>query len=183
SKFLGGTAGWLEVVLFMLGLACLAIELFLIPGFGVFGVAGGMLVLGSLVMAGVTLSDLDRGVALSQSFSTAKTLGLAIICTIGAGMVLSHYLPKMPLFSSMILSPPTLSENPYASTSTPRPDPRGLTGQQGVAFTMLRPSGKIRVHGELLDAVSNAGYIAAGTPIEIMEVASNRMIVRPSDES
>ena len=178
SKFLGGTAGWLEVMLFMIGLACIAIELFIIPGFGVFGVAGGLLLLGSLVMAGVTMNDLDRGAAIGQSLSTAKTLGLAIVCTIGAGAVLSHFLPRIPILNAMILTPPNLGEPPRTSGVGVTPDPGGLTGQRGVATTVLRPSGKIRVNGQLLDAVSSAGFIEEGTPIEIVEVASNRMIVR-----
>ena len=52
SSFMGGTAGWLEVVLFVLGIGCLGLEIFVIPGFGVFGVSGILLVLASLVMAG-----------------------------------------------------------------------------------------------------------------------------------
>ena len=179
SKFLGGTAGWLEVLLFLLGFACLAIELFVIPGFGVFGVAGGLLLLGSLVMAGASVSDLDRGAALTQSLTTAKTLGLAILGVIAAGATLSHYLPRIPILNSMILAPPEASLGSSAGRSAPRPDPRGLTGRRGVAVTMLRPAGKIEVAGQLLDAVSSSGFVAAGVEVEIAEVASNRMIVRP----
>ena len=51
SRFLGGTSGWLEVTLFVVGLIFIGAELFVIPGFGVAGVGGIALVLGSLVMA------------------------------------------------------------------------------------------------------------------------------------
>src|SRR5690606_9672490 len=50
SRFLGGTADWLEVILFLIGLGCIAIEVLLIPGFGVFGVSGGLLVIASLIL-------------------------------------------------------------------------------------------------------------------------------------
>ena len=51
SHFLGGTANWLDVMLFAVGLLCLFAELFIIPGFGVVGIAGLVLILLSLVMA------------------------------------------------------------------------------------------------------------------------------------
>jgi len=51
SRFLGGTAGWLEVMLFLMGIACLALEVFVLPGFGIFGLGGGAMVLASLILA------------------------------------------------------------------------------------------------------------------------------------
>lgn len=178
SKFLGGTAGWLEVVLFLLGLACLALEIFVIPGFGVFGLAGGLLVLGSLVMAGSTLSTLDQGVALSQSLATLRTLGLALVAVIGAGIGLSHFLPRIPLLNAMILAPPQSADAAPARSAARRGEGSRLLGRQGITATMLRPAGKVRIDGELLDAVSTAGFIEPGAPVEVAEVASNRLVVR-----
>src|SRR5262249_27254250 len=51
SRYLGGTADQLEIMLFLVGLICLALELFVFPGFGVFGMSGVLLVLVSVVMA------------------------------------------------------------------------------------------------------------------------------------
>ena len=55
SRALGGTAGWLEVILFVIGLGCIAMEIFVIPGFGVFGISGGILVIASLVLLTVAM--------------------------------------------------------------------------------------------------------------------------------
>ena len=41
SNYMGGTAGWLEGMLFLLGVACLLMEVFVLPGFGIFGLGGG----------------------------------------------------------------------------------------------------------------------------------------------
>ena len=182
SKFLGGTAGWLEVMLFLVGLTCLAIEVFVIPGFGVFGVAGGLLVMGALVMAGTSLNDLDRGAALTQSLDAMKSLGVAIICVIGAGLAISHFLPRMPILNAMILSPPNLGQPP-ASSGSQSSSAGELAGRLGRAETMLRPSGKIRIEGKLLDAVSSAGFIEAGTRVEVVSSNSSRAVVRPVAES
>ena len=54
SRYLGGTAGWLEVTLFVAGVACLLLEVFVIPGFGIFGLGGGAMVLASLILASQT---------------------------------------------------------------------------------------------------------------------------------
>ncbi|NQT12375.1 MAG: peptidase, partial [Planctomycetes bacterium] len=54
SRFLGGTAGWLEVVLFLVAISFLAAEVFVFPGFGVVGVMGILLLAVSLVLASQT---------------------------------------------------------------------------------------------------------------------------------
>ncbi|NQT13458.1 MAG: hypothetical protein HQ582_11955, partial [Planctomycetes bacterium] len=54
SRFLGGTAGWLEVMLFASGVTCLVLEIFVLPGFGIFGLGGGLLMLASLILASQT---------------------------------------------------------------------------------------------------------------------------------
>jgi membrane-bound serine protease (ClpP class) len=52
SRFLGGTADWFEVILFLAGVLLLLVEIFVIPGFGVWGGTGILLILSSLVLAG-----------------------------------------------------------------------------------------------------------------------------------
>ncbi len=54
SKHLDGTAGWLEVLLFMAGVCCILLELFVLPGSAIFGFGGGLLVIASLVLASQT---------------------------------------------------------------------------------------------------------------------------------
>ena len=54
SHYLSGTADQLEIILFLVGLVCLALELFVFPGFGVFGMSGVLLILTSIVMASHT---------------------------------------------------------------------------------------------------------------------------------
>merc|ERR1711923_644963 len=51
SQYLNGTSGWLEVMLFLAGVVCLAAEIFVVPGMGVLGLGGGLLIVASLVLA------------------------------------------------------------------------------------------------------------------------------------
>ena len=54
SHYLSGTADQLEIILFLVGLVCLALEIFVFPGFGIFGMSGILLMLCSIVMASHT---------------------------------------------------------------------------------------------------------------------------------
>lgn len=181
SKFLGGTAGWLEVVLFSAGLCCLAIELFVIPGFGVFGVSGGLLLLSALIMASVSYSGVDQEATYAQSWAAVKSLTVALVAVIGAGAVLSRFLPHIPVLNAMILAPPNLGA-PVMRSGTLSGTESELIGRRGEAETMLRPSGKVRIDGRLIDAVSTGGFVPAGHAIEVVSVVSGRTMVRAVEE-
>lgn len=185
SKVLGGTAGSLEIVLFFLGFALIACEIFLIPGFGVFGVTGTLLVIASLVMAAQTFRGLDASETIAASGRTLGPLGGAIVGVIVAGSILSKYLPKIPMFSGMILAPPG-SDLPNGTDVRLRPEltsgesPNGgpQIGLQGVASTTLRPTGKARLDGHMVTVTSEGPYINAGTPIEVIEISGSKILVR-----
>ncbi len=179
SRWLGGTATGLEIVLFVVGLGLLGIELFLIPGFGVFGVTGILLVLGSLIMASQTFTGFDTNYDLAQAGQTILTFGAAMICVIIASVILSYYLPKIPLLRDMVLIPPG-AESLAGPRLRPELESRvaALVGEVGKAVTVLRPSGKARIDGELLDVVSDGPYIQEGTKIEVVRVTGNRIVVR-----
>ncbi len=183
SKFLGGTAGWLEVMLFTLGLACLALEIFVIPGFGVFGITGGLLVFAALVMASQTFGNLEPNRDFSEATKTMATLSTSIIAVIVMAMALSRYLPSIPILNQMILTPPGM--NTVTSPDEPRlhPDlagehPNRFVGRSGTALTVLRPAGKAQIGHEMVDVVSDGPFIPQGSQIEVLAVNGNRIVVR-----
>lgn len=185
SKMLGGTAGSLEVVLFLLGFGLVACEIFVIPGFGVAGVTGGLLIVGSLVMASQTFQGLSFEQSAAASGKTLGQLGGAILGVIVAGSLLSRVLPKVPLFADMVLAPPG-TDLPNGSDVRLRPDlmdtstvaSRLSIGQAGRAVTTLRPSGKARIDGTMYEVTSEGGYVDAGAEIEVLEVDGRRVVVR-----
>jgi membrane-bound serine protease (ClpP class) len=185
SKVLGGTAGWLEVVLFALGLGCVALEIFVIPGFGVFGVSGALLIFASMIMASQTFGNLDPGGDMRQMATTMLTLGGAVATVIGMAMVMNRYLPQIPLLNQIVLHPPGMSPADELDEPQLRPDRAGegeafgsLVGQIGGAFSDLRPAGKAMIGGQYLDVVSDGPYIKQGQRIEVIEVAGNRIVVK-----
>lgn len=190
SRFLGGTAGWLEVVLFLLGLACIALEIFVVPGFGVFGVSGGLLVLASVIMACQTFTVWNPSGDLRHMAQTMGTLSLSVVSIVVCAVALNRFLPSMPFFGSMILTPPGSPDDasepqldPQLTGSGPRTtleQDRQLVGQTGVAFTALRPAGKARIGDRFLDVVSDGSFIQQGATIQVVEVLGNRVVVRHS---
>ncbi|QDT63099.1 NfeD family protein [Calycomorphotria hydatis] len=184
AKFLGGTADWLEVVLFVMGLACIAMEIFVIPGFGVFGVTGGLLLLASLVMASQTFGNIEPGTDFNAMARTIGVMGATLAVTIVLSVILNTYLPKLPFMSALILTPPGSDD---VDPDEPQLDPslRGpaegmgaLLGQTGTALTVLRPAGKAIINDDYYDVVSQGGYIDADTEIEVVAVEGNRVVVR-----
>ncbi|QDT16264.1 NfeD family protein [Alienimonas californiensis] len=179
SQFLGGTAGWLEITLALLGLACLAIEAFVIPGFGVFGVTGGLLVLASLVMA---MQTFGVGFSTDRMATSLATVVAALGGVIVFGIVSNRFLPRMPLFNQMILAPPGMEVagpalRPDLLEEVERPvGPR--VGDEGVTRTALRPSGKAEIGGDYLDVVSDGPFVDPDTPVRITKLEGPRVFVR-----
>ncbi len=186
SKVLGGTAGWLEVILFVLGLGCLAIEAFLVPGFGIFGVSGIVLILSSLIMASQTFGNLEPYADWNQLASSFGTVFAALVAIGFLGVGLSRLLPRLPFFDNLILSPPGMSVDSFSEPQLRREDAPADAeaetalplGVQGIALSMLRPAGKAQVGDRVIDVVSDGPFIAAGSTLEIVSIAGNRVVVR-----
>lgn len=183
SRFLSGAAGWLEVMLLVLGLVCILIEVFVIPGLGVMGVAGTALVVTALVMASQTFSGLDPG----NVTNVLKTLGSlfgAGITVILFAIFMSTVIPRLSIFQSMIHAPASAQEfqDPDAprlkTESTHESVFAGLVGETGQAITLLKPYGKAKIAGQVLDVVSQGTMIDAGSAVEVIEVASQKIKVR-----
>ena len=180
SKVLGGTAGTLEIVLFVLGVGCLMLEFLVLPGFGVFGVTGIVLTLASIIMASQTFGHLGPNMSdADQTLQTLKIFGSAVLGLVVCAVALARFLPQIPLFSDMILTPPSAN-----SSMAPRLKPElvggttGLVGQAGVALTLLRPSGKAEINGQLFDVMSEGTFIPEGTPVQVVEASGKRVVVR-----
>lgn len=186
----GGTAGWLELALFLLGLALIAIEIFLVPGFGVFGVSGGLLLFVSLVMASETMTASFSVEGLQKFGAPTATLMGSLLTVIVVAVVISHYLPQMPLLRRIVLEPPDAGNLAFNPRLAGQPDPVGLlvadselVGQMGGAVSVLRPSGKARIGDNLVDVVSDGPFINPGASVEVVRVEGNRVFVREAEES
>lgn len=184
SKFLGGTAGWLEIMLFALGAGCLALELFVIPGFGVFGLSGILLMLASIVMASQSWGNFEPFQDIRNLSYNLGTFMAAIVACLVMALALGRVLPHTPLFESLVLSPPGQTQHadePRLSPTLLHDEAQAASpwlGQRGEAASLLRPAGKARIDNRLVDVVSEGPFIPEGSAIEIVQVSGNRIVVR-----
>jgi membrane-bound serine protease (ClpP class) len=175
---LGGQLIYLAIMLFLLGLALVGIEIFLIPGFGITGVSGILLILAGLVLAGI-----DK--APESSADWAELIGKMLrygLTMAGAGVlafVLSRYLPKIPYANRLMLVPP--EDKPEVEEASPLPGVDvavTLLGQVGTATSMLRPAGLAKFGDRYIDVVTEGDFIAPGTSIQVVEVEGTRIVVK-----
>lgn len=169
--YIEGLAQNWEILLFVIGLILIALEIFVIPGFGIAGVSGIV-----LVVAGFFLSLLDNVNFNFEGVSTADTGRATLTVLIGfvLGTVsvvwLSSRIGAKGLFRHVALV--TDLEN-----TTSSPVLTDLIGKEGIAYTVLRPSGKVTIEGELYDAVSESGYIEKGTSVRVVRFENAQVYV------
>jgi membrane-bound serine protease (ClpP class) len=172
SHLLVGLAGLEDVILFGVGVALVGLEVFVIPGFGVFGVLGGVAIFGGLYMS------LLGGIPTVPDFTRAgMVLSTTILLLLVSVWVLVRSLPGNARLtrSGIFLGDRTDRAIGYES-SRAREE---LVGQRGRAITDLRPSGTALIGQERIDVVSESAWIEEGTEVEVVSAEGYRHVVRP----
>lgn len=196
SRFLGGTSGWLEVTLFIVGIAFVLCEIFVLPGFGVFGLTGLVLTLGSLVMASRrTAGKIGSETWIDFGYDLITPLA-AFAAFFVAALVLTSCLDSIPGLSRLALAPPTggsasngaaLGDVSMGDASLGAIDGDSVSaplwqrveiGSHAVADSPLRPGGRIQIENDFLDASTQGDFVDAGTAVEIVAKEGSRIIVR-----
>jgi len=179
SRFLGGTAGWLEILLFLFGLAFLALEIFVIPGFGIFGLGGGAMLVASIVLASQTFVWPHNSYQVAQVERSLWTLAAAGLGVVVIAMLLRRFLPSTSLFGHVVLQPPSEEEAEEIRARESLLASNDLVGARGTATTPLVPGGKARFGDRLLDVVAEGEVIARGVEVVVVEVHGSRIVVQP----
>ena len=179
--YASGQTIWLAVAMFVLGLILIGVEIFVLPGFGITGISGVL-----LILAGVALATLDKAPDLNDTDSWSQfagrllQYGLTLVAAGVIALVFARYLPKIPYANRLMLAPPT--DNPDMDADfAPLPgveQAAALLGQVGVATSMLRPAGMARIGDVYVDVVTEGDFIEPGTPIQIVEVEGTRIVVK-----
>jgi membrane-bound serine protease (ClpP class) len=163
-------AGWEELLLMAAGLILLALELFVIPGFGVAGIFG-IVALGG----GLTLSLIGAGATWDLVLDALGRVALSGLLALGGFAVLVRFLPRLPFGQRLVLD---TALGALTGAAPDAPDDRRWLGKQGTTGSPLRPAGVADFEGERVDVVSRGEYIEAGEPIEVVHVEGNRIVVR-----
>jgi len=179
SRYMLGTASELEILLFVLGIVLALAEIFVIPGFGVAGITGLILVFSSLLLA--SLPDFGEFPKHDLQWQwITSVLGVLLISFLASMVTMFLVLPsllKIPPIQVRLLKTEFRAEEGYVMDTVK--DRQDLEGVEGIVEGGLRPTGKIRLDdGRLLDVVTDGMFIDDLVRVRINHLDGNRIIVR-----
>ncbi|GAB2486584.1 NfeD family protein [Algoriphagus taiwanensis] len=173
--YLNGLADNWEIIVFVLGIILLGVELFVIPGFGIFGVLGIVFILGGLVLGMLPNQDFNFDfVPASELFLALLTVILAALASVGLVFWLTPKVNQWGAFSTITLA--STQERTQGYTSSFYAD--SLKGKTGIVHNRLRPSGKVEIEGEIYDAYSRGEFLDQGEPIIVISTEGTSLKVK-----
>jgi membrane-bound serine protease (ClpP class) len=189
-----GSVESLELILFLAGLGLLAVEIFVLPGFGIAGISGLALIGASLVFSMQDFVVPDQPWMWDLFGRNLVVVSVGLIAAIGGIALLALFGPKLHMFDRLMLKTairgtaggPDVSDAAASDLPAPMADASeeeeipltSLVGKRGVAVSVLRPVGRADIEGRSYSVESNGDYISAGTPVEVYRVRGNRIIVK-----
>jgi membrane-bound serine protease (ClpP class) len=164
--YLHGIANHWELIMFFIGIALIAVEIFIVPGFGVPGVVGITLTLSALVLMMINNDNFDfTFVNIDEIIQAIATTLAGLIGSIILMFFGGVRLTESSYFKRIALQDVQDSKDGYTSNFKLE----SFVGKTGFAYTVLRPSGKVMIEKELYDAYTRGNYIANGTKIIVVE--------------
>jgi membrane-bound serine protease (ClpP class) len=186
SRFMGGTSGWLEVILFLAGVAFLLMEIFVIPGWGISGISGLALIFFSALLASQHFVWPQSPAQWNQTMTTSLVFVASFITVIIIAGVLTRKLGSIPALNKLVLSPHDDDAQPQNVTGKTKPKvtphPIVSVGDWGKAETVLRPAGRARFERHSIDVVSEGSFIEPGRQIRVLSIEGNRIVVTAVEE-
>jgi membrane-bound serine protease (ClpP class) len=178
SNFLHGNATGLEICLFLAGIICVLIEVFVAPGTMIFGLGGGLMIVASLILASQTFVLPTNSYQMRQMPISLTIFTVGIVGGITAIALIRRFLPDTPYFNKMILKPPQEDELEERLAREQLVQWAHLAGKRGVTTTALFPSGKALFGDEMVDVASSGEMIPKGASVVVVEVLGSRVLVR-----
>ncbi len=180
-----GAATWWSAAMVVLGVALILLEIFIIPGFGLPGIAGLLMLFGGLVGTFADAGELFPGAGSGRGTDLAWAMSIVLlsIFVAGAGMYLfSRYTNKFPIAGRLVLASRASADDDASDSllmaMSPASGVKGApvsVGAVGTATTTLRPSGTAEFGDKLVDVVSEFGFIEAGQRVRVTSVTEYRV--------
>jgi membrane-bound ClpP family serine protease len=172
-----GTVEWLEILLIGGGVLCVAIEIFLLPGFGIFGVFGlGMLALG-LVLAGQTFVIPTNAYQREQLIRGFGQLGFGVLVLFGTAIAFRKQLANLPMVRWFALQPPS-QDSVVTQDEQMQEERLALLGRRATTMTRCNPYGKAIVLDRVVEVTSGSEWIDEGVEVELVDVHENHFVIK-----
>ena len=173
--YLNGLAANWEIAVLFVGVALIALEVFVIPGFGVAGIAGITCVVGALIFIMLGNDNFNFDYVPTKEITTAATVvGVGIFGSIVLLFVLGYRFTQSNMFKRVALVTTQDKNEGYVATFYNKE----LVGKEGIAMTILRPSGRIEIEEEIYDAYTRGEYIERGEKVKVISQEGTSLKVR-----
>ncbi|MAD33090.1 MAG: hypothetical protein CMJ88_04965 [Planctomycetes bacterium] len=186
-SYLVGLAEITEILVFFLGLAAIAVELFVLPGMIIFGVVGFLCLILSLVLSQQSFVVPSNVVEQDVLFWNLASL-LSLFAVVGVlGFFTWRLLPRIPVFNGMMLAGPAGRRVPPSNSVPSELGLRydrlaSLVGRVGTAATVLRPAGVMEIDDDRVDVVTEGEFLEAGQRLRVLYVRGSRVVVGAEGE-
>lgn len=166
SYIINGYASWGLVILFVVGIILLALEVFVVPGFGFTGIGG-------IIAVGTSLYFMFPRPEVALS-----VLATVMILSLGGSIIMIKIFGGSRFWKNISLGESQTKDTGYVAHD----DKKDLQGQTGTTITPLRPTGTAEINGERMNVVSEGGFVDSGQKVEVIEVSGSRIVVKPIPE-
>jgi len=173
--YIEGVAENWEILVFVAGIILIFLEVMVIPGFGIAGVGGIVLMIFGLVLS------LLNNVALDFSLVTFNALLEAVfivILSIFGSIIIAFFGVKHVLTNPNYGLALTAEMNSSDGFVAAKLEPKGFIGSEAVAYTVLRPAGKIEIENSIYDATTDESFIDKGDKVKIVNFINSQLVVR-----
>jgi len=195
AKMMGGTASSWEIALFLIGFISLAVEVFAIPGFGFFGIAGIVMIFSSLVLSMLPPGIFGFGGAPDLAApmrwgymmeSAGAVMGAFLLATLVMA-VAARYLHVVPVFGRIVMQKEIVAKRyegagaggvAAPSAADAAADEAGVSvGDEGTAKTDMAPGGKAVFGEKTLMVIADGEFIEAGAEVKVTEIKGRTIVV------
>jgi len=170
SSYIVELASEIEIIMFVAGIILIFLEIFVIPGFGITGISGIILVLASIFLSltgGLPFFDINviSGAIIQLSIALAGAFILILL--------VAKFLPKSKSFNRLVLAEEENADKGFVSY----PSAKELIGAEGIALTDLRPAGSAEINNQRYDVVADWQYIERGKKVKVIRVEGIKVVV------
>lgn len=174
----GMAANW-EILIFFVGIILLIVEFFVIPGFGVAGISGILLIILGLMFSMLNNVNFDFSNVPLEAIATSF---IVVVFSILLGLIMVYYIAKAVFGTwkfSLALNATQPHEEGFVATTY---DTKSFIGKTGVCVTILRPSGKVEIDDDWYDAVAANSYIEQGEKVKVIRSNNTQLVVEKLDD-
>ncbi len=169
-------AGWEELLLLGIGIILLLFEIFVSPGYAIMGIIGVALIITSLTMTLISLP-------LRLSFETGLLRQALVRIIVSSLSSIALFLLAIKILPRLRVAHPlvekaTISSRANEPITTPLGSPVAQVGQEGKAVSHLHPTGRALINSNIVEVIAEGSFIDEGTPVIVVQVEGNKIIVR-----